>query len=111
MSVFFVGLISCYGLIGLNRLLGLRGLIPTNPINPTMPITTPITSSLTISMSLIRNSSPCSIPLLPVLSCLVHFLLDAALLQEVFLLPFDESFDEHITLMNQRDGNIGNGLI
>ena len=108
MSVFFVGLISCYGLIGLNRLLGLRGLIPTNP---TMPITTPITSSLTISMSLIRNSSPCSIPLLPVLSCLVHFLLDAALLQEVFLLPFDESFDEHITLMNQRDGNIGNGLI
>jgi hypothetical protein len=37
--------------------------------------------------------------------------LDAAFLLEVALQPFDEANNQNITLVNQRDGDIGNRLI
>ena len=61
-------------------------------------------------ITLIGNRSICAILFLPILPCPIHLLLDAALLQEIFLLPFDESLYQHVALVNQRNGNVGNGV-
>ena len=76
--------------------------MPILPISPIMPI---------IPMPLVWNLPIGTIFLLPVLSRLIHFLLDTALLQEVALLPLYKSTDKHIALMNKRNGNVGDGLV
>ena len=65
--------------------------MPILPISPIMPI---------IPMPLVWNLPIGTIFLLPVLSRLIHFLLDTALLQEVALLPLNESTDKHIALIH-----------
>ena len=59
----------------------------------------------------IRNLPISTILLLPVLPRLIHLLLDAALLQEVALLPLYEPTDKDVALMDKCDGNIGDGLV
>lgn len=49
--------------------------------------------------------------LLPLLSCSIHLFPDASLLQETLFLPLYQPFDEHITLMNQRNGKVSYHLI
>ena len=59
----------------------------------------------------IRYCAVCTVTLLPVLAGAVHFLLDAALFDEVALLPLDKAADEHVALMDERDGDVGDGLV
>lgn len=61
-------------------------------------------------MPFIRNSSVCSILFLPVFAGTIHFLLNAALLYEVAFLPLNESTDKDVTLVDERDGDVGDGL-
>lgn len=51
-----------------------------------------------------------SIPFHPLLAGAVHLFLDAALLLEVVLLPFNQSADEDIALVDEGDGYVGNGF-
>ena len=62
--------------VGLSRL---YGLIRCLPINPTCPVH--------------------SIPVLPVFAGTIHLFLDAAFLDEVTLLPFNEATNKHVASM------------
>ena len=89
---YFHGLAGFMGLVGFMGLWGLMGLGPSNPPNPSIP--------LLLS----------SIPAHPLLAGAVHLLFDATLLLEVVLLPFNQPADEHIALVDEGDGNVGNGF-
>lgn len=54
-------------------------------------------------MSFVWNLPIGVILLLPVFPCLIHLLLDAALLQKVTFLPLDKPLYQHVALVNQRD--------
>jgi len=44
-------------------------------------------------------------------SCSVHLLLEATVGKELLLQPFDVAFQEDIFLMDERNGDIGDGLV
>ncbi len=55
--------------------------------------------------------SPIS-PIAPVLrSCSVHLFLEAAVGKKLLLQPFDVALQEDIFLMDERNGDIGDGLV
>lgn len=62
-------------------------------------------------MPFIGNLPISTIFLLPVLPRSIHLFLDAALLKEIAFLPLDEPTNQHITLMDERDGNVGDSLV
>ena len=99
------------GVIGLNGVVGLNGrlrIVPRMPIKPRSPIK-PISPISPISP--IRYRAVCTVALLPLLAGAVHFLLDAAFFDEVALLSLNEPSDEHVALMDERDGDVGDGLV
>ena len=51
------------------------------------------------------------IPVLPVFASTIHFFLDAAFLDEVTLLPFNEAANKNVALMDKRDCDVSDGLI
>ena len=88
--------------VGLNGLVGLSGrlrIVTRLPIKPRLPICP------------IGNRAVCSVALLPVLAGAVHFFLDAAFFDEVALFPLNEPADEHVALKDERDGDVGDGLV
>lgn len=87
-----MGFVGFVGFMGLMGFYGSYGLGPTNPFTPSNP-------------SLLS-----AIPAHPLLAGAVHLFLDAALLLEVVLLPFNQSADEDIALVDEGDGNVGNGF-
>lgn len=56
-------------------------------------------------MSLIRNLPISSVFLLPVLPCLIHFLLNPALFKKVAFLPLYEPTDKDVALVDECDGD------
>ena len=96
------------GLIGFNGRLRIVSRRPIKPIRPIPPIR-PIKPIKPIPP--IRNRPVGSVSLLPVLAGPIHLLLDATLLLEVLLYPLYEAADEHVALVDERDGNIGDGFV
>ena len=74
--------------MGLMGFVGLIGCLPINPILPIIPIAAR-----------------------PIASSTVHFFFDSAIILEIVFFPLDETTDEHITLMDKSDGNVGYGFI
>lgn len=62
-------------------------------------------------MSFVRDSAIGTIPFLPAFACLIYFLLDATVFEEVAFLPFYEAADGCVALMDECDGYVGNGLV
>lgn len=56
-------------------------------------------------------SIPPTIPFHPIHPRPIHLLLNTSILQEIPLLPLNQPTNQHITLMNQRNGYIRDGLI
>ena len=85
------------GLMGIMGLMGGMGLMPISPLLPIFPISPaiPIIAVLT----------------LPVFSGSIHLFLNATILDKISFFPFYQSTDKHITLMDESDGYVGNGLI
>ena len=62
-------------------------------------------------MSAIGPISPMP-PIAPVLrSCSVHLFLEAAVSKKLLLQPFDVALQKDIFLMDERNGDIGDGLV
>ena len=77
-------------------------ILPINPRLPRLPI---------MPIPLIGNCPVRAIFLLPILPCPVHFLLDPPAFDKVTFLPLYQPTDEHIALVNQRNGEVCNNLI
>ena len=81
---------------------------PHRPLSPNCPA--PFSPSRPFSLSPSLRSS-FLISLLPVFPGAVHFLPYAAILDKIPFLPFYQPADQYIALMNQRNGDIRDGLI
>lgn len=82
---------------------------PIKPSSPSDPASPSDPSSLGLPPAVVGDVGAV-IPL-PVLAGAVHLFLDAAVLEEVAFLPFYESADEGITLVNQGDGDVRDDLV
>ena len=76
------------------------------PILPIPPIIPPIMPIPPIIMPI-----PPTIPFHPIHPRPIHLLLNTSILQEIPLLPLNQPTNQHITLMNQRNGYVRDGLI
>jgi hypothetical protein len=80
----------------------IRPMIPISPIRPMIPIS-PIRPMIPILP--IRRSVSSSLHSRP-----IHLLLEPSVLQELLLHPLNEALEEHVLLVNERDGDVGDGL-